>query len=141
MRDLSFGWPPFLSIGMCVAQIGPFQTDTWERLGFSGIGIFTTIYLWRHFSVKETQAQAARDKKEAEFRVAMIAQADEDKAERNRLLERLTFVNELQLADTKEFSRQLIQVQRDFLKANEDNQRSIKELLRKGHCPKINLPE
>lgn len=148
MRDLLFTWPPAISIGLFTAQVGPFQTDTYERMGFSGVGILTTIFLWRHFQKKEEKAQAEREAQEKEFRAAMLKQAEEDKEERNRLLERLNATNEQQLVEAKESQRQLVQlqrdsmqIQRDSIKAQEDSNRSVKELIRKGHCPKTILPE
>lgn len=71
----------------------------------------------------------------------MVAQAAEDKEERNQLLERLNATNEKQLERAEEYQRQLMQIQRDSIKAQEDSNRSVKELIRKGHCPKTILPE
>lgn len=141
MREFFFNCPPAFSIAFFTAQLGPPSSDTIERMGFSGLGILTTIFLWKHFNNKEVTAQAAREKREMDSRDRMIKQAEEDKAERNQLLHTLNELNKQQLEDNKEYQRQLMQSQKDFLKAHEDSQRSIKELLRKGHCPKVNSPD
>ncbi len=132
------------------------QQDSYERLGIAGISLGVTVFIWKYFVNKESaaqakrdedekKAQAKRDEKEAEEKVERQKREAADIAERNRLLEvanhlqteNVTLQKQIvemltaQAIESAKVAATLVNTQRDFLKAHEDGQRSIKELARK----------
>lgn len=137
MRDLAILTPALVSI---LAQTA--DSASWERMGYSGIGLGLTAFMWKYFNAREEKAASQREEKEKEAAEERKRREDLDKEERNRLLEanneltaQVVSLLKEQATKADKVASLLVQSQQTSSKTLEDSIKSLKDITRKVKGP------